>query len=381
MSIKVSGKDLAAVISRAVKDTHWQSDVCISVLRGLLFDVEGSKFTITATDLRTMAKYVVDGKASGRRGWSAVLADPRQILKWLKAGKGNGESIQISFQKSEEENGRDKIIFERSGRRVTMLAFPASEFPATDIFRKRRKRAGAMKAGDIQRWGVYLGATASDDETRNYLNSVHLKDGYLSSSDGHRLNHLDMSKDLSTEAEIAIPKTAWNRFVQDCKTIKDPECEIAFCTTGKIRSDQYLRVVYGNCTRMIKDCGAERFPVDHIIPKFEEAVFQPEKGEMFDVLKEAKSVITTSHRAVYLVPSERGYKIFHNNPEGIMFEAPLPGEVVGDNPPEIGFNIWYLLDALEPFENPVMHLGGQIDGVLIDEPGNPMIHVLMPIRV
>lgn len=228
---------------------------------------------------------------------------------------------------------------------------------------------------------------ASTEETRYYLNGVHLTnddpDGTVRfvATDGHRLSAFTHTVPVNggwPEKGVIVPLHALNALQGILKPLKDGDCLVAFA------GDTHCRITtpVGMLTVKLID---GTFPDYHrVIPTSNNSSFQFASRDALIKGIDQVTALTDKERAIKIAAGVSDkIDISCSSPEGSTSRKALVGWAHNDAP-EFGCNARYLQDIarLKPDEGPVtVKVNGPNDPMLVDLGIENHTMVLMPMRV
>ena len=341
----------------------------LPVLSNVLIHLDGNQLSLTGTDLEV--EIVGYAQLEGASESGEITVPARKLVDICKSLP---DKAVINFS---EDGGRMLITSGRS--RFTLSTLSASEFPSVE------EGAGQV---EFSLTGVILKRLLEDtafamaqQDVRYYLNGMlwEATTGTLRAvaTDGHRLamSHADMPFELPEKVQAIVPRKG----VMELSRI--------------LHDDDTVSVVIG--ANHVRVQGAEfRFTsklIDGAYPDYERVL--PRSGTKFingtrEELRHgfARAAILSNekYRGVRLQIEGNLLKITANNPEQEEAEEELVVDFEGDGSLEIGFNVNYLLDALNALkgENARISLTDSNSSALMESPDFPgAVYVIMPMRL
>ena len=342
----------------------------MAILSNVLLSIQGGRVTLTGTDLE------VELTASIRLD-SADLNEGEITLparKFLDICKSLPDGAVLDIQIDE---GRALI---RSGKsRFNLTTLPATDFPATE------KITGAREYEVAQSQLLHLIEQTqfcmANQDVRYYLNGLllELRDGGLRTvaTDGHRLALCDVSCSIipADISQIIVPRKAvmeLSRLLQNDETV----CQLQL-------NSNFLRITLGDVVFTTKLIDG-RFPdYERVIPRGGNKFVIADKSTLLSGLQRASILSNDKFRGVRLVIQQDLLRATVNNPEQEEAEEEIDVQYQGEEL-EIGFNVSYLLDALNAIKQE------QVQIILIDQNSSCVIHgvdaddaryIVMPMRL
>lgn len=340
----------------------------LPVLANLLVSADGQGVSFTATDLEVelvaRANVAVD-----REGEVTIPA-----RKFVDICRALPDGVQINVDLS-----GDKVTIKADRSRFTLSTLPASEFPLIEDMEASDKvtvsQAGMKDVIDRTSFAM------AHQDVRYYLNGLllELKEGRMRSvaTDGHRLAICDLESELASEGErqIIVPRKGVLELV---RMLESEDSEVELELSG---SHVRLRKDGGMFTSKLID---GRFPdYEAVIPSGANRILSTDRGLLREALQRASILSNEKYRGVKLEVQPGAMRIVAHNPE--QEEAVEEMEVDYDNEGmAIGFNVGYLLDALNALESEGVELAFRDanSSCLLREPGEERCrHVVMPLRL
>ncbi len=342
----------------------------MAILSNVLLHISQGKMVLTGTDLEV--ELTASILLEGMDDLDGEITLPAR--KFLDICKSLPDDAMLDIQIDE---GRALI---RSGKsRFNLTTLPASEFPATE------KIAGAREYTVAQGQFLHLIEQThfcmANQDVRYYLNGLllELRDGGLRTvaTDGHRLALCDVAADIvpADISQIIIPRKGvveLSRLLDD----SDTPCNLQL-------NSGFLRITLGDVVFTSKLIDG-RFPdYERVIPRGGDKIVVADKNILLHGLQRASILSNDKFRGVRLNLLPNLLRATVNNPEQEEAEEEIDVEYNGEEL-EIGFNVSYILDALNAIKQDQVRL------VLIDSNSSCVIHgvdaedaryVVMPMRL
>ena len=341
----------------------------LPVLANFLFQAQaGSSLKITGTDMEVelIATVHADVKQPGE-----VTVPARKLLDIVRM-LPDGVQIGVTLE-------GDKLTVSSGRSRYTLATLPATEFPATDQFE-------TLETVDIveEKLKRVLDKTAfamANQDVRYYLNGLlfEFKDNLLRTvaTDGHRLAvcDLDGRVEVSHNRQLIVPRkgvTELSRMLTDSK-------ETVQLGLGK----NHVRLVKNNLAFTSKLIDG-RFPdYQAVIPVGTERKIVVERADFTLALQRASILSNEKYKGVRLEAEGVAMKIVAHNPLHEEAEEVLEAELNFDKL-AVGFNVTYLLDALNALEcdRVALEMRDANSSCLVSAPGGGLDrHVVMPLKL
>ncbi len=339
------------------------------ILSNILVKIEGTAMQLTATDLEIelLAKLELPEPAEG----GSITLPARKIFDICK--NLPDESIL-----SVDAESPEKIIVKSGRSRFSLAGLPPQEFPTmesqlgqTIIELPQKTLAQLIKKTQF--------AMAQQD-VRYFLNGllIEVSEKMIRAvaTDGHRLA-------LASEVIQGYPGV--HQVIVPRKTILELQKILEL-------SDQPVSVVFG--THFIRIAMKDiiltsklvdgRYPdYNRVIPTAGKNILLSHRDALKQALQRTSILSNEKYRGVRLNVSNNLLKMMANNPEQEEAEDELEVGYTGQEI-EIGFNITYIMDALNVLdcENVKVAFTNNTSSILIQDPeDNRAIYVVMPIRL
>jgi len=302
----------------------------LPILANVLVQVDKGKLTLTGTDLEVelTATAVVENGSDGE------ITLPARKFSDICRALPEQAMLEVTVD-------GDKALIRSGKSRFSLSTLPAAEYPATENV------AGAFRLTIAQE--VLKGLLEqtqfcmANQDVRYYLNGMllEMKGGQLRTvaTDGHRLaiSETDCPDVAGEERQVIIPRKGvleLSRLLND----GDAQCEL-------VVGSNHLRIALGDVVMTSKLVDG-RFPdYDRVVPKMGERLVTADRTRLRQALQRTSILSNEKFRGIRLQFEQNLLKATVNNPE--QEEAEEEVEVdYGGVEFEIGFNVSYLLDAL-----------------------------------
>lgn len=340
----------------------------LPVLANFLVSAQAGQLSITGTDMEVelIATVKADIQSDGE-----VTVPARKLVDIVRKLP---EVSNITFNLE-----GDKLMVSSGRGRYTLATLPATEFPATD--QVETLELVKIQEVDLKKLIEKTAFSMANQDVRYYLNGLlfEFHDGSLTTvaTDGHRLAVCDLDKDIGVaqDRQMIVPRKGvleLQRMLAD----SDDVVEIAL---GK----NHIRLVKGSMIFTSKLIDG-RFP-DYaaVVPKGTDRHIKLERESFMLALQRASILSNEKYKGVRLEASNGAIKIVAHNPQHEEAVEELEAELNFDKV-AIGFNVTYLLDALNAIEGDtvVMALKDANSSCLISsEAGGRDKHVVMPLKL
>jgi DNA polymerase-3 subunit beta len=346
----------------------------IPILSNVKLSADDGRLGLTATDM-DLSLVAQEQAEVGRAGTTTVAAHTLfDIVRKLP----DGSAIAI------EQNGQAGEITVRAGRSVFNLpTLPADEFPA--IGEEQLGVRFAMPAGDLAKLIDKTRFAISTEETRYYLNGIHVhatKGGAAAmlrgvATDGHRLARVEVA--LPKGAEQIPPIIVPRKTVGEIRKLLEGE-------TGEVEVSVSPTRIQFSLSRsvLVSRLIDGTFPeYERVIPAGNEKIAALESKEFKDAVDRVQTISTDKARAVKLSFAPGKVTVSAVSADAGRAVEEIDAEYQGD-PLEIGFNARYILDMMAEIEGPKVRFemaSAAAPTVARDPEDGSTLYVLMPMRV
>jgi DNA polymerase-3 subunit beta len=273
----------------------------------------------------------------------------------------------------------DKLTLSSARSRYTLATLPATDFPATDQFETIENVE--IQEDKLKHLLDKTSFAMANQDVRYYLNGLLLefKDGTLRTvaTDGHRLAvcDLDGSINLKQDRQIIIPRKGvleLGRMLTDSK-------DIVLLGLGK----NHVRLQKGSSALTSKLIDG-RFPdYQAVIPVGADRRIEVDRAAFILALQRAAILSNEKYKGVRLEASGKALKIIAHNPQQEEAEETLEAKLNFEQL-SIGFNVLYLLDALNAIESEQVSLemrDANSSCLITASAGGSDRHVVMPLKL
>ena len=337
------------------------------ILSNILITVENEKVTVAATDLEVElvtqadASVEVDGQitVSGRKLLDICKALPDQSTVNLSL---KGEKLNIKGGKS----------------KFNLATLPASEFPIIEDI--KTKHTLSVDQSALRNLIEKTHFSMAQQDVRYYLNGMLLEttSNYIKAvaTDGHRLALSQVKTDDNKveKQQVIIPRKGvleLQRLMQEKGVVN---IEIGA---------NHVRAELDNI-RFTSKLIDGKFPeYDRVIPGESNNKLKANKKQFKGALQRTAILSNEKYRGIRLTIKDSGVSIQAHNSEQEQAEEELGFEYNGDDI-EIGFNVNYLLDAINAIdgEEVVLSIQDSNSSCLLRHPSqDDCVFVVMPMRL
>jgi DNA polymerase-3 subunit beta len=337
------------------------------ILSNVLLNMQGSKLSLTATDLEVemVAEAEVDGSGSGD-----ITVPGRKLHDILRA-LPEATSVELNL------NG-DRLTIKSGRSRFTLSTLRAADFPTIDEIGS--KQTLRLNKPDLRRLVDKTHFSMAQQDVRYYLNGLLLETDKKRlravATDGHRLalSEVDLLAAASRDEQLIMPRKG----VLELSRLLDGEGEVQLALGAN-----HVRVQLDG-VRLTSKLIDGRFPeYSRVVPAQPKNVLKADRNLFRQALQRTAILSNEKYRGVRLELAPNSVVLQANNPEQEEAVETLEVEYSGDAM-EIGFNVNYLLDAMAAVDTEQVEFGvtDANSSCLIREPGGDRTKfVVMPMRL
>ena len=340
----------------------------LPVLSNVLVGVTADRLTLTGTDLEVE---LLAGAAL-EQGEAGEITVPARKFVDICRTLPEGAKIDMRLE------GERVII--RSGRsRFTLASLAATEFPAMDSVTGAFQFS--IKQRDLKTLIEQTQFSMANQDVRYYLNGLLLEVDRNQlravATDGHRLAicTIEGEVDADDARQVIIPRKGVMELVRLLDESDEP-CEVQMNTN-------YVRIVANGVTLTSKLIDG-RFPdYERVVPKGGGKLIVAEREALRQALVRTSILSNEKYRGIRLHFKDETLRATVNNPEQEEAEEELEVHFEGTEF-EIGFNVSYLLDALNAIKESEVRLSmtDANSSCLIQGVGDERSrYVVMPMRL
>jgi len=342
----------------------------LPVLANLLIKVEKNLLSITATDLEIEMSVNINLENDSVEGDITVPA--RKLVDICRSLPVDGV-INIELIES-------KLIVKCGRSKFTLSTISAQEFP--NIEDSLFSTEFVISSSDFKKTIDKTQFAMAQQDVRYYLNGMLIEidqDKLLTvATDGHRLalSRLTLESNVCDDlVQVIVPRKGVLEAGKLLSSI-DEDATISL-------NSNHIRITIGQFVFTSKLVDG-RFPdYGKVLPKNAERILLCDKESIKEAFARASILCNEKFRGVRLTLSENRLKINANNPEQEEAEIELDVEY-NDKEMEIGFNVSYLLDAVNAIKSEKVKfcLGDSNSSVLIEASEDAdSAYVVMPMRL
>lgn len=337
------------------------------ILSNVLLTLQGTKLSITATDLEV--EMVAEAEVNGDGG-GEITVPGRKLHDIFRALP---DAVSVEFTLSGE-----RLTIKAGRSRFTLSTLRAADFPTVEEI--GAKQTLRVNKPDLRRLVDKTHFSMAQQDVRYYLNGLLLetekKRLRAVATDGHRLalSEVDLIGPASRDEQLIVPRKG----VLELSRLLEGEGEVEMALGAN-----HIRVQLEG-VRLTSKLIDGRFPeYSRVVPSQPKNVMKADRNLFRHALQRTAILSNEKYRGVRLELSPNSVILQANNPEQEEAVETLEVEYSGDAM-EIGFNVNYLLDALAAVDSEQVEFGvtDANSSCLIREPGNERTKfVVMPMRL
>jgi DNA polymerase-3 subunit beta len=341
----------------------------LPVLANFLIQAESDgTLSITGTDMEVELIASVNANVD-RQGEITVPA--RKLLDIVRM-LPDGVEIGVNLE-------GDKLTLSSARSRYTLSTLPATDFPATDQFETLENVE--VQENKLKKQLDKTSFAMANQDVRYYLNGLlfEFKDGQLRTvaTDGHRLAVCDLDGGLGVvqDRQIIVPRKG---VMELSRMLTDSDDKVSL-GLGK----NHVRLKKGSAVLTSKLIDG-RFPdYQAVIPVGTDRKIEVERNSLTHALQRASILSNEKYKGVRLEAAGSALKIIAHNPQHEEAVEDLEAELNFDQL-AIGFNVVYLLDALNAIESEQVSLemrDANSSCLITAAGGGDDRHVVMPLKL
>jgi DNA polymerase-3 subunit beta len=340
----------------------------LPILSNVLLSLEGSRLSVTGTDLEVEIVGYAEVTAADEAGEVTVSA-----RKLLDICRSLPDGAKVDFSSSD---GKAQV---KSGRsRFTLATLPANEFPSVD--NGENNIEFDAEADTLKHLIESTSFAMAQQDVRYYLNGmlweVSANKLRAVATDGHRMALCDAACDIEiTELTKAIlPRKG---VMELARLVSDG---------GAVRvamGSNHIRVNGADYCFTSKLVDGAYPDYDRVLPKGGDKQVVGDRAELKQAFGRTAILSNEKYRGVRIMLSNGAIKMVANNPEQEEAEEVVGVDYAGDEL-EIGFNVSYLLDVLNVLkgEGVRLTLSDSSSSALVEDAADgSAVYVVMPMRL
>jgi DNA polymerase-3 subunit beta len=337
------------------------------ILSNVLLSTQGSKLSITATDLEVEMVAEAEVKADG----SGDITVPGRKLHDIFRALPEGVAVECTLS-------GERLTIKAGRSRFTLSTLRAADFPTIDEI--GAKQTLRLNKADLRRLVEKTHFSMAQQDVRYYLNGLLLETDKKRlravATDGHRLalSEVDLLGAATRDEQLIVPRKG----VLELSRLLDGDGEVQVALGAN-----HIRVQLDG-VRLTSKLIDGRFPeYSRVVPAQPKNVIKADRNLFRQALQRTAILSNEKYRGVRLELAANSVVLQANNPEQEEAVETLEVEYSGE-PMEIGFNVNDLLDALAAVDSEQVEFGvtDANSSCLIREPGTERSKfVVMPMRL
>ncbi|HEY1327722.1 MAG TPA: DNA polymerase III subunit beta [Casimicrobiaceae bacterium] len=340
----------------------------LPILANVLLEQKNGHLNVTATDLEMQITAV--SELAGKEGQSTTVG-ARKLQDLLRALPDDASlNLDVAGSKMTVRAGRS---------RFNLQTLPAADYPRISLGAEQLQTL-TLPQKDLRGLLRLAEFAMAQQDIRYYLNGMLLvvDQGSLQAvaTDGHRLSWASLAVAGNfTRQEVILPRKTVLELSKLLQDVEDP-------VTIDILANQ-VRFRFGNVELVSKVVDGKFPDYNRVIPTGHTRQVQLARTELLAALQRAAILSNEKFRGVRLVLGDDTLRIICTNSEQEEAEEELEVPYKGDGL-DIGFNITYLLDALQNLSSEEVRFafGDANSSALVTMPDrDDYKYVVMPMRI
>lgn len=340
----------------------------LPILSNVLLSLEGSRLSVTGTDLEVEIIGYTD--AAGAEEGGEVTVSARKLLDICRS-LPEGAKVDIS-----SSDGKAQV---KSGRsRFTLATLPANEFPSVD--NGENNLEFDIETATLKNLIESTSFAMAQQDVRYYLNGMlwEVSGDKLRAvaTDGHRMALCDAPCDTGV-AELTKAILPRKGVMELARLVSDE---------GAVRvamGSNHIRVNGEDYCFTSKLVDGAYPDYDRVLPKGGDKLVVGERAELKQAFGRTAILSNEKYRGVRIMLSNGAIRMVANNPEQEEAEEVVGVDYAGEEL-EIGFNVSYLLDVLNVLKGDgvKMTLSDSSSSALVEDSADgSAVYVVMPMRL
>ena len=341
----------------------------LPILANVLLRKTGSQLQLTTSDLEIQIRTTAE--LDGDSGSFATTLGARKLIDILRTMPGD-QTVSL-------EHTGGKLILKGGKSRFTLQSLPAEDFPLVQesasfgpVFSVPQKTLKGLLSQVSFAMAVH--------DIRYYLNGILFvaegKQLSLVATDGHRLAFASATLDVEVpKQEVILPRKTvleLQRLLSD----KDGAIEMQFAANQAKFSFDGMEFV----TKLVEG----KFPdYNRVIPKNHKNIVTLGRAPLLSSLQRTAIMTSEKFKGVRLNVEPGSLRVASSNAEQEEAVDELDIDYGGDTI-EIGFNVTYLIDALQNMSQEMVRVelsDGNSSALVTNPDDNAFKYVVMPMRI
>lgn len=346
----------------------------LPILSNVLIEKNRSTLTLMATDLEIQISTQIPCDDSDPEFSITVSAKKLQDIC-----RAFSEDTLIALDKEES-----KVQVKAGKSRFNLQTLPSEDFPKISALSDSQNTI-KLSQGTLRKLFDSVQYAMAQQDIRYYLNGLLLindsKTIKVVATDGHRLALISHTSEQNNpeegfiKQEVILPRKS---VIELIKLLNDSDEEVIIDL-----GQNQVRFTFSNIV-MISKIVEGKFPdYNKVVPTNYQNIVELNRIQLLHALQRASILSNEKFSGVRLVLTQNSLRIICSNNEQEEAQEELEINYEG-TPLDIGFNVRYLLDVLNNFndENVICSFGDVNSSALITVPGNDDFkYVVMPMRI
>lgn len=340
----------------------------LPILSNLLMSVTRNGITLTGTDMEV--ELICNLQKENNEEAEFTLPG-RKLLDICRALP---EGTNLDFQVE-----KDQATLKSGKSRFTLATLPAKDFPNTEI--SNAQVTFTIAQGDLKTLVEDTMFAMAQQDVRYYLNGLLMEVGgdklRAVATDGHRLalKEIEVQTGAKELHQIIIPRKG---VIEIARLLSNSDEEV------KVQiSKNHIRLNINNIQFTSKLIDGKFPDYERVIPKASSTPLLAKRDALKQSLTRASILSNEKYKGVRIILKKDSLKALAHNPEQEEAEEELEVQYSGSEM-EIGFNVTYLLDAINAIktENVVLTTTSPDSScLLLPEGKSNYKYVVMPMRL
>lgn len=367
--------DIAESISRCARNTP--SRPTMEILQCVKVQViKNGSCIVTATDMETevMCKTTINPIPKG-----FTFCVPAKKLDTLLNSFSDHDELTFTIT---TEGQREVCTLRCGTAEFNLTVWPSSTFPSTSKLEKGNKLQFNCK--EFSRMLSKVTPMMANNDVRYYLNGVKVEiEGnsmVLVSTDGHRMSTYNCQIEGldSPRTDCILPRQAVSEIIALLSGIQDEECQLAFYSA-------HCRVITSSMVITTKLIDGRYPDWRRVLPDTDNVMFL-DKNHFIGVLRRAVVLCNEKFKGVQIAHKEGAITISSTNENQEKGSESMNVQFKNATSHTIGFNVMYLLDAVNSVDGPNIEVHFATDTVdracFITSQASPeILNTVMPVRI
>lgn len=371
-----SKSDIAPSVNRCARTVPNRPSV--EILQCLKMQVsKNGACIITASDMESevMCKCQIDPIP---KGFSFCL--PAKKLDTLLNSLPGDAQLSFSIVK---EGNREMMKLSSGTAEFSLAVWPASDYPSTNKLDKGTKLK--LNCQYLSKMLSVVSPMMANNDVRYYLNGIkmELEESTINlvATDGHRMSvynaALDSEHNLA-KTECILPRQAVSEIASLLPMLSDEECDLVIYQS-------HCRVITNSLVITTKLIDG-RFPEWRRVLPNTNNVMTVDKNHFISVLRRAVVLSDEKAKGVQIEFGQSDIKVSSTNKNHEKGHESMPAQFQSESSHTTGFNVNYLLDAVNNLEGPTVEFQFVTDQantacILTSEYSPEVINTVMPVRL